>query len=217
MDETKFGKWTVTGKDGRHLLVRCDCGAESRALPHDLRTGKTTMCRACKYTLKRGTKRPEVTKHGMSDSPTQWVWSDMKRRCYSSGRRGYENYGGRGIRVCDRWLHGDGQRSGFECFLADMGVRPSIEYQLDRSNNDGNYEPGNCRWVKRDDQNYNKRNTYRFSVDGELFTLEEAEARYGVPRSVLYQRLTAYRMSPEEAIAKPVRRTSFRRPHGITQ
>lgn len=202
---SKFGKWTAVEKTGRHWTVRCECGAISRALAFDLRSKKTTMCRACKYSLTRGVRRPEVATHGMADSPTQWVWSDMKRRCENPSRRGYANYGGRGIRVCDRWLHGDGVRNGFACFLADMGARPSSNHQIDRIDNDGDYTPENCRWVHRNGQNYNKRNTYRFTVFGCEHTLESAELAFGISRKTIYHRIHINGMDPERAVTQPLR------------
>jgi hypothetical protein len=75
----------------------------------------------------------------------------MKSRCYDSKRNGYKNYGGRGIKVCDRWLNS------FENFLTDMGRKPGPEYSIDRIDNDGNYEPGNCRWATMQEQSQNKR------------------------------------------------------------
>jgi hypothetical protein len=79
------------------------------------------------------------------------VWHDMKRRCYNVKTVSYRYYGGRGIRVCDRWLYS------FKNFLEDMGYKPGPEYSLDRRNNDGNYEPKNCRWATRKVQMNNTR------------------------------------------------------------
>lgn len=187
------------------MVCRCDCGAMSQALPYDLRSGKTTMCRACKAVAKRGKPRPEVTTHGMADTPTQQVWTDMKRRCLSPHRRGYANYGGRGIKVCDRWVNGDGERSGFHCFLADMGPRPSLQHQIDREDNDGDYTPSNCRWLLKSSQDYNKRNTFRFTAFGREYTLIEAEQAFGLPRQRIWHRISVNGMEPEAAVTKPLR------------
>lgn len=89
--------------------------------------------------------------HGMWHSPTYKAWAGMIERCSNPRRQGYENYGGRGIAVCARW------RNSFLAFVRDMGERPEA-LSLDRfPNNDGNYEPGNCRWATREEQNRNKR------------------------------------------------------------
>lgn len=95
-----------------------------------------------------------------------------------------------------RWLK-------FENFLADMGPRPSTAHQLDRINNDGNYEPGNCRWVLAEDQLYNKRNTFRLTAFGEHMTLDVASARFGLSRMLIWQRICKGGMTPERALTQP--------------
>ena len=90
----------------------------------------------------------------------------------------------------------------FENFLADMGPRPSRTHQLDRRDNDGNYEPGNCRWVERPEQDYNKRNTFRFTLGGKSLTLDVAESMFGLPRALLWKRLNSG-MTPERAVTLP--------------
>jgi hypothetical protein len=80
-----------------------------------------------------------------------YAWDNMKQRCLNPKNPRYKSYGARGIKVCDRWLHS------FKNFLADIGHKPGPEYSLDRKNNDGDYEPKNCRWATRKVQNHNTR------------------------------------------------------------
>lgn len=174
-------------------------------LPESLSRRKSTCSPRCAAIKRKGRGNPKVRIHGLSDSPTAWVWADMKRRCMSPHRRGYENYGGRGIAVCSRWLIGDGIRNGFECFVEDLGVRPSKQHQLDRIDNDGNYEPSNCRWVDRNEQNYKKRNTVVIKAFGKFMNLSDAEVEYGLPKTTIYQRIFTKGLSPELALTTPHR------------
>lgn len=82
---------------------------------------------------------------------------NMKRRCLDKTSKHYKNYGGRGISVCDRWLNGSDGLHGFECFLLDVGKKPDSKLTLERVNNDGNYDPGNCKWATRREQRLNTR------------------------------------------------------------
>lgn len=95
---------------------------------------------------------------------TRSTWSGMKQRCLNPKATGYQNYGGRGIVVCERWLT-------FAPFLADMGPKPAREYTIERDDVNGGYEPGNCRWVTRHAQYWNKTNTVRLPYRGLVWSL----------------------------------------------
>lgn len=90
-------------------------------------------------------------RYGVQLSPTYSSWCEMKRRCNKPNRHNYQWYGGRGIKVCDRW------NKSFLSFLEDMGEKPSAKYSIDRINNEGNYTPDNCKWSSKQEQSLNRR------------------------------------------------------------
>jgi len=105
--------------------------------------------------------------HGMSKSQEHAIWRGMISRCSNTNRQRSKNYVGRGIKVCERWQK-------FENFYADMGPRPSPGHSIERSNNDGNYEPDNCRWATPTEQATNRRRTRFVTYRGERLPLTEA-------------------------------------------
>jgi hypothetical protein len=105
----------------------------------------------------------------------------MLRRCRNPNATDFADYGGRGITVCGRWTSGDDGRTGFECFFADMGSRPTPKHTLDRTENDEGYSPDNVTWKLNIDQQQNRRITRRVIVDGESISLADACRQFGVP------------------------------------
>jgi hypothetical protein len=164
----RFGLLTVLRRDGskpyggKAYLCRCDCGTEKTVAADSLRRGIT---RSCGCAGVRGLVA-RSTKDGLYYHPLRRTYDGMKERCYRRTHVYFAYYGGRGIIVCDRWLKGEGGKTGFECFLADMGPRPP-GHEIDRRDNDGNYEPGNCRWIPQERQAINRRNTVQLTFRGE--------------------------------------------------
>jgi len=148
----KFNRLTLVEKVGltasKHAIwtALCYCGATITAVAKDIGTGNTKSC-GC---LQREKAAALVTTHGLTGTPEHRVWRGMLSRCHNPNDTGHHKYGGRGITVCDRW------RASFVNFLTDMGQRPDGK-SIDRINNDGNYEPTNCRWATASEQMQNRR------------------------------------------------------------
>ncbi len=132
----------------------------------------------------------------MTKTPTYKCWVAMIERCENPNATKFHNYGGRGIKVCQRW------RDSFEAFLADMGVRPNW-HSIDRfPNKDGDYEPGNCRWATLEEQGRNKRNNRLVTHDGLTLTLVEWSERTGLDQNLIGRRI-ADGWDAKDALATP--------------
>lgn len=188
-----FHYLTVLSSNGTKCLCRCICGGTTTAHRYDLHRGHTKSC-GCKRIESVRLRR---TSHGESKTGGEYdVWCQMKSRCYSRNNPTYKNYGGRGIKVCDRWKK-------YENFLDDMGRRPSPKHSIERKNNDGDYEPGNCIWATRTEQCRNKRNNRWITYKGERLTLSEWAKKAGMRRTTLRMRLDVYKWSFAKAITPP--------------
>lgn len=140
--------------------------------------------------------------HGGYRAAEYGHWRNIITRCCDSRNKHYAAYGARGILICDRWKIGTGTMHGFECFVADMGRRPSPKHSIDRIDNDGNYEPGNCRWATNKEQSLNRRTNNLLTARGETLPLGVWAERAGVNRTTIKTRLNAG-WSTEEAIFTP--------------
>lgn len=175
----------------------CACGSEAFAAVNHLNDGRRVSCGCAK---KAGNQlRKKKPKHGhcadYKSTQTYMIWSGMWARCSNPNGPGYRFYGARGIRVCERWRK-------FENFLVDMGEKPA-DKSLDRINNDGNYEPGNCRWATDIEQHRNRSDNVRVTFNGETHTIVEWEDRLGMKRGLLRDRIRKG-WAAEKALTHPV-------------
>lgn len=189
---SKFSRLTVVKRVANHsssgnavFQCVCDCGNLVDVTGSHLRTGHTGSC-GCLFVDFGGNH-----KHGATGTAEHDVWRSMLGRCNSPKR---EDYHGRGIKVCKRWHK-------FENFIADMGLRPSPDYSIEREGNNGNYEPGNCVWATSSQQGRNKRSNRYIELGGKRILLIEAAEKYGIPYKKLWRRVVAAGWSIEKALA----------------
>ncbi len=123
------------------------------------------------------------TKHGLSHTLEYAAWRAMRSRCTDPRNKRFYGYGGRGIRVCPEW------DVSFVAFISDMGRRPSSQHSLDRIDNDGNYEPGNCRWATRKEQDANRGNLTLMTWNGETKSVTAWAEVTGLPKHTIYVRV----------------------------
>jgi len=179
----RFGRLTVIsraedGKGGRtRWSCACDCGGTTTTSGKNLRRGHTNSC-GC---LKSERSSEAHLTHGMTSTRTYESWTAMKKRCTNHNNPDYENYGGRGITVCERWAD-------FENFYADMGERPD-GMSIERSDNNGNYCPENCSWDNRKAQSRNRRSNVIIKYQGEARCMKDWAEELGINYKTLWGRL----------------------------
>lgn len=193
----RFGRLVVLNRSKNlgprgevYWFCRCDCGTERPLRASSLRSGRAKSC-GCYH-------RERVTLHGMTSSATFKSWESMLQRCLNPHAPDYARYGGRGIKVHAKWI------TSFDTFLADMGLRPEGA-TLDRIDNNGDYQPGNCQWSTASRQARNRRSTPMLTWQGATLSHADWAERTGIPSKVIGWRLSR-NWPPEKALTTPVAR-----------
>lgn len=153
---------------GTIVACRCACGVECSVPLRKVLSGNTKSCGCWKVDA----PKPRA-KHGHAgngrigkpQSPEYQIWAGVKKRCLNSKNKNYKDYGGRGVKICERWS------ISFLDFLADVGPRPSPKHSIERIDVNGNYEPGNVKWIPVEEQQLNKRNTHLVHYQGKSMPL----------------------------------------------
>lgn len=197
----RFGRLEVlfecarSDSNKRRMLCQCDCGTQKILLLTTLRTGRAKSC-GCYQKECRG--KSSVI-HGMARkgkvSSEFNIWAAMKDRCYNTNNHAYSRYGGRGIKVCNRWLES------FQNFYEDMGPRPSSNYSIDRKDVNGNYELSNCRWADNYVQAGNTRSNRVIEYNGYQLILNEWARKLNVSRERISSLVRYTNRNWTEAIA----------------
>lgn len=182
-------------------VCRCVCGNLHEATSREIRTGHTKSCGCKKAELQAAAN----IVHGYASRkwaiPEYRIWGEMIQRCCNEKSNRWSSYGGRGIKVCQRW------KDSFEEFLKDMGRRPAKGLSLERRDNDGGYTPENCYWATKKEQQRNKRTTVRIEINGVTRPLVEWSEISGVPESTIRARMN--RGNYGESLVREVKLASY--------
>lgn len=214
----KFNRWTVieyAGKDKyNNALWLCECACESKTRRivngNNLRRGISASCGCLQKELakencvKRNTETGSqyAKKHGLCHTRIYTIWSGMIDRCYRKNNKHYQDYGGRGIIVCDEWKN---NVETFYNWAINNGYNDNLS--IDRINNDGNYEPNNCRWATVNEQVNNRRYNRMFTYNNKTQTLKQWADEYKINYHTLLSRIDKFNWEFEKALITPARQT----------
>ena len=196
----KFGKWTIieeiapkiiSNKPRRMFRCQCECGNIGEVQLSCLRNGHSTSC-GCEQKKRASAAN---TKHGLEKHPLYGTWKNMKKRCNSPQAFEYENYGGRGISICEGWSNN------FQRFY-DWAINNgwSKELTIDRIDANGNYCPENCRWANIEMQMNNKTNNHYIEYNGDIYTLSTLSKHLNIPYNIVRYRLAKCKWTAEQLI-----------------
>ena len=176
----RFGRWTVLRRDiGSKWLCQCDCGNICSVQNKYLKNGKSKQCKECRTEVLIASR----ISHGASKTRLYGIWNGMKQRCANKNTKWYQNYGAKGIKVCDEWKIFDN----FYKWSMENGYNESKS--IDRKDSSGNYEPSNCRWTDSITQANNTSRNHFLTYNGETHTIAEWSKISGVASDRIRQRL----------------------------
>ena len=190
----KFNKLTVIGfyeksKNGARWLCECDCGNKTIVRGANLKNGSVKSCGCLVHENKSNIK------HGLSKTRIYSIYIKMKERCNNVNSKSYKDYGARGISVCEEW---ENNFIKFYEWAINNGYNDNLT--IERINVNGNYEPNNCKWISKKEQNYNKRDSIIY--DGKC--LSQLCKERSIPYGTVYRRIKVGKMSIQEALEKPI-------------
>lgn len=207
----KFGRLTViklmgVGKDRYSLwFCECDCGNTKLAHAGRLRNGTLRSC-GCLHSEQAKENYKHCIKHGLSQTRIYSIWKGMLERCENSKSKVYKHYGERGITICEEWK----DIKTFYDWALNNGYKDNLE--IDRIDNNGNYEPSNCKWSTRKEQTNNERRNIRVEINGEEHTLAQWAEKIGIVENTLQYRY--HRGDRGERLIRPVE-TKYRRKYNV--
>lgn len=189
LEGKQYERWTVLkeasrrgSRSARHWTCQCTCGKIRDVLQSNL---TQNLSRSCGCLMLENSVSTH-TKHGASKfgkETTEYViWKGIRKRCRNKNNPRYKDYGGRGICVCERW-------NSFKNFLMDVGPRPSSRHSIDRIDNNGNYEPSNCRWATNNEQTENSRRSLLLTYNQLTLTASQWEKELNLPHGIVRQRI----------------------------
>ena len=192
-----FGRLTALRFDGYRnrdswFLCQCECGKEKSIRARNLKKGQTQSCGCYHDDFHLYINHT----HGMTKTPIHAVWLTMRQRCNDVNLPTYLHYGGRGIKVCERWQHS------FENFYTDMGPRPTPKHTLERIDNDGPYSPENCCWSTRKEQANNRRSCHLVTYNDKTQNLTQWSEETGIKMGTLWHRIVVAQMPLDKAFTK---------------
>lgn len=201
----KYGKTTM-----RKVFCSCDCGNHKEIDFNSIKRGKSTSCGCFN---KEHSKKLHTT-HGMSTLPNgvkhpdYCIWVKIKSRCLNINDSSYKNYGGRGIKICDRW------RDSFEDFISDMGWRPNQNYSIERIDYNKDYCPENCKWIHKSEQSKNSRRVNLIDYNGSKYCLTDLCKMLKLTYSTMRHRVHDLKIPFDEAIKYPKHYKFTKEKHG---